>query len=559
MYHKKRLGDILVQSGYISEEDLGNALKEQKKLGKKLGEILVEKEFVTEEDLLNALEGQLGIRRVFLDSITVDKDAVKVIPEALSRKYNVLPIQFIEGELLVLTNDPLNILAEEDVRIASGYSVKLVLSSKEEIKTAISKYYSEDYMQKTAEEYRLQEKNENTEEQEELETELKNAPAVKLVDSIIENAVRSKASDIHIEPFEHRVAVRYRIDGELRKQFDSPKEPLAGLITRIKIMGNMDIAERRIPQDGRIFTRVDNQNVDMRVSILPTVNGEKVVIRILDKSALNVDKETLGFTREDLEKLKRISSKPHGIMLVTGPTGSGKSTTLYSLLKDLNREDTNIITVEDPVEFSIDGINQVNVNTKAGLTFASGLRSILRQDPDIVMLGEIRDAETAEIAVRAAITGHLVLSTIHTNDAVSSVVRLKDMGIASYLLSSSLVGIVAQRLMRKLCPHCKEAYEANDYEKEVLNVPKDSSLTLYRKNGCVRCSNNGYKGRVGIYEILEINKQIRDLINDDASIEQITNAALKNGMKTLNMSAINVVLNGNSTVEELLRVTLLGD
>lgn len=559
MYRKKKLGDILVQSGYISEEDLGNALKEQKRLGKKLGEILVEKEFVTEEDLLNALEGQLGIRRVFLDAITVDKDAVKVIPEALSRKYNVLPIQFVEGELLVLTNDPLNILAEEDVRIASGYSVKLALSSKEEIKTAISKYYSEDYMQKTAEGYRLQEKNEKTEEQEEIDSELKNAPAVKLVDSIIENAVRSKASDIHIEPFEHRVAVRYRIDGELQKQFDSPKEPLAGLITRIKIMGNMDIAERRIPQDGRIFTRVDNQNVDMRVSILPTVNGEKVVIRILDKSALNVDKETLGFNKGDLEKLKRISTKPHGIMLVTGPTGSGKSTTLYSLLKDLNREDTNIITVEDPVEFSIDGINQVNVNTKAGLTFASGLRSILRQDPDIVMLGEIRDAETAEIAVRAAITGHLVLSTIHTNDAVSSVVRLKDMGIASYLLSSSLVGIVAQRLMRKLCPHCKEAYEANDYEKEVLNVPKDSSLTLYRKNGCVRCSNNGYKGRVGIYEILEINKQIRELINDDASVEEITKAALVNGMNTLNMSAINVVLNGNSTVEELLRVTLLGD
>lgn len=559
MYRKKKLGDILVQSGYISEEDLGNALKEQKRLGKKLGEILVEKEFVTEEDLLNALEGQLGIIRVFLDAITVDKDAVKVIPEALSRKYNVLPIQFVEGELLVLTNDPLNILAEEDVRIASGYSVKLALSSKEEIKTAISKYYSEDYMQKTAEGYRLQEKNEKTEEQEEIDSELKNAPAVKLVDSIIENAVRSKASDIHIEPFEHRVAVRYRIDGELQKQFDSPKEPLAGLITRIKIMGNMDIAERRIPQDGRIFTRVDNQNVDMRVSILPTVNGEKVVIRILDKSALNVDKETLGFNKGDLEKLKRISTKPHGIMLVTGPTGSGKSTTLYSLLKDLNREDTNIITVEDPVEFSIDGINQVNVNTKAGLTFASGLRSILRQDPDIVMLGEIRDAETAEIAVRAAITGHLVLSTIHTNDAVSSVVRLKDMGIASYLLSSSLVGIVAQRLMRKLCPHCKEAYEANDYEKEVLNVPKDSSLTLYRKNGCVRCSNNGYKGRVGIYEILEINKQIRELINDDASVEEITKAALVNGMNTLNMSAINVVLNGNSTVEELLRVTLLGD
>ncbi|MBM6860927.1 Flp pilus assembly complex ATPase component TadA, partial [Clostridium saudiense] len=292
MYNKKRLGDILIQSGYISEEDLSRALKEQQKSGKRLGEILIEGEFITEDNLLKALEGQLGIERIHLDSIIVDRNAVKTIPEALSKKYNVLPIKFVEGELLVLTNDPLNIFAEEDVRIASGYSIKLALSSKEEIKNAISKCYSEDYMQKTAEEYRLLEKSENIED--ELDMDLKNAPSVKLVDSIIENAVRSKASDIHIEPFEHRVAVRYRIDGELKKQFDSPKEPLAGLITRIKIMGNMNIAERRVPQDGRILTKVDNESIDMRVSILPTVNGEKVVIRILDKSALNVDKETLG-------------------------------------------------------------------------------------------------------------------------------------------------------------------------------------------------------------------------------------------------------------------------
>ena len=558
MNRRKRLGDMLIELNYITENDLQEALKIQKETGNKIGEVLIERGFITEDDLLQALEIQLGIQRIYLDMITVDRKAVKMISESLAKKYNVFPVEFIEGKLLVLMNDPLNIIAEDDVRIASGYEVKIALCGKAEISQAISKYYSEDYMKKTAEEFRNQEKiNEVLEE--ELSEDIKNAPAVKLVDSIIQNAVRSKASDIHIEPFENRVCVRYRIDGALQKQFDSPKEPLAGLITRIKIMGNMDIAEKRIPQDGIIFTRVDDENVDLRVSVLPTVNGEKIVIRILDKSAFNVDKSVLGISDDDLDKINKIINKPHGIVLVTGPTGSGKSTTLYSLLRDLNKEDKNIITVEDPVEFSMDGINQVNVNAKAGLTFASGLRSILRQDPDIVMLGEIRDTETAEIAVRAAITGHLVLSTIHTNDAPSSIVRLKDMGVAPYLVSSALVGIIAQRLIRKLCIHCKEEYIASDYEKEILGVPKYQDLTLYRKVGCNRCSNTGYKGRVGIYEVMEINGEIRDLINADKPLEEITNAALRNNMKTLNKSAMNVVLNGNSTVEELLRVTLLGD
>lgn len=558
MNRRKRLGDMLIELNYITENDLQEALKIQKETGNKIGEVLIERGFITEDDLLQALEIQLGIQRIYLDMITVDRKAVKMISESLAKKYNVFPVEFIEGKLLVLMNDPLNIIAEDDVRIASGYEVKIALCGKAEIAQAISKYYSEDYMKKTAEEFRNQEKiNEVLEE--ELSEDIKNAPAVKLVDSIIQNAVRSKASDIHIEPFENRVCVRYRIDGALQKQFDSPKEPLAGLITRIKIMGNMDIAEKRIPQDGIIFTRVDDENVDLRVSVLPTVNGEKIVIRILDKSAFNVDKSVLGISDDDLDKINKIINKPHGIVLVTGPTGSGKSTTLYSLLRDLNKEDKNIITVEDPVEFSMDGINQVNVNAKAGLTFASGLRSILRQDPDIVMLGEIRDTETAEIAVRAAITGHLVLSTIHTNDAPSSIVRLKDMGVAPYLVSSALVGIIAQRLIRKLCIHCKEEYIASDYEKEILGVPKYQDLTLYRKVGCNRCSNTGYKGRVGIYEVMEINGEIRDLINADKPLEEITNAALRNNMKTLNKSAMNVVLNGNSTVEELLRVTLLGD
>lgn len=555
---RKRLGEILIELNYITDKNLQEALKIQKDTGSKVGEILVENGFIIEDDLLQALEIQLGIQRVYLDVLTIDKEAVKTISESLARKYNVLPVQFVDDKLLLLMNDPLNIIAEDDVRIASGRDIKIALCAKSEITQAISKYYSEDYMKKTAEEFKNLGKIEKIF-KEELSDDIKNAPAVKLVDSIIQNAVRSKASDIHIEPFEHRVCVRYRIDGELQKQFDSPKEPLAALITRIKIMSNMDIAERRIPQDGRIFTRVDNENVDLRVSVLPTVNGEKIVIRILDKSAFNVDKSVLGIADDDLDKINKIITKPNGMVLVTGPTGSGKSTTLYSLLKDLNNEDKNIVTIEDPVEFSMDGINQVNVNTKAGLTFASGLRSILRQDPDIVMLGEIRDYETAEIAIRAAITGHLVLSTIHTNDASSSIVRLKDMGIAPYLVTSALVGIIAQRLIRKLCLHCREEYSASDYEKEILGVPKDQELTLYRKVGCNRCSNTGYKGRVGIYEIMEINRELRELINEDASVENITNAALRNGMKTLSKSAINVILKGNSTIEELLRVTLLGD
>ena len=558
MNRRKRLGDMLIELNYITENDLKEALKIQKEIGGKVGEVLVDKGFITEDDLLQALEIQLGTPRIYLDSIIIDKNAVETISESLSRKYNVLPVKFVDDKLLVVMNDPLNIIAEEDVKIAAGYDLEIALCSKNEITRAISKYYSEDYMKKAAEELRNQEKLQSMIE-EEVSEEIRNAPAVKLVDSIIQSAVRSKVSDIHIEPFEHRFVVRYRIDGALQKQFDSPKDPLAGLVTRIKIMANMDIAERRIPQDGRIFMKVDNENIDLRVSILPTVNGEKIVIRILDKSAFNVDKSTLGILEDDLEKINNIISKPHGIVLVTGPTGSGKSTTLYSLLKDLNQEDRNIITVEDPVEFSMDGINQVNVNAKAGLTFASGLRSILRQDPDIVMLGEIRDSETAEIAVRAAITGHLVLSTIHTNDAPSSIVRLKDMGLAPYLVSSALVGIIAQRLIRKLCVECKEEYEASDYEKEILGVEKDKSLNLYRKVGCNKCNNTGYKGRVGIYEIMQINKEIRELINRDASVEDITNAALRNGMKTLSKSAINVILKGNSTIEELLRVTLLGD
>ena len=559
MNKRKRLGDILIEANYITNIELEEALKFQKITRKKLGEIFIEKGIISENDLLNVLEKQLEIPRVNLEDINIDNKAVALIPESLAKKYNVIPVMFEDGKLVLVMNDPLNVLAEEDVAIASGYMLKIVLATKKEIKEAIAKCYSENYMIKTAQEYTLQEKEAVPLQSDLTDEEIKNSPAVKLVDNIIENAVRSKASDIHIEPFRDKFSVRYRIDGYLHKQFESSKEPLGAMITRVKIMASMDIAEKRIPQDGRIFTKVDGEEVDLRVSILPTVNGEKIVMRILDKEAFMLDKETLGIVGNNADLIDKIISKPYGIVLVTGPTGSGKTTTLYSILKELNSEDRNIITVEDPVEYTIDNINQVSVNSKSGLTFASGLRAILRQDPDIIMIGEIRDSETAEIATRAAITGHLVLSTIHTNDAASSVVRLKDMGIEPYLVASSLMGVISQRLIRKLCPHCKEKYKANDYEKEILGLHKESDVFLYKRIGCTRCSGSGYKGRVGVYEVMEVNNSIRSLIYSDGSVEEIRKVAVENGLITLYKSAVNVVLSGESTIEELMRVTLLGE
>lgn len=556
--NRKKLGDMLVELGYIEYDQLNVALKKQKITGKRLGEIFIEEKLISENDLLGLLEVQLGFQRVYIDMINVDMNAVTSIPEGLARKYNLLPLKFRDNELIVVMNDPLNIIAEEDVSIASGYKVKIVLSPKEEIRNAISKYYSEDYMKKTAEELKTNYK-EIIENEDLTEEEMKNTPAVKLIDTIIENAVRNKASDIHIEPFVDKITIRYRVDGQLKKQFDSPKEPLGTMITRIKILGSMDIAEKRIPQDGRIFINIDGKEMDLRVSILPTVNGEKVVIRILDRTSFVLDKYSLGFTEEDLKKVNSIINKPYGIILVTGPTGSGKTTTLYSIMKDLNKEISNIITIEDPVEYTMDGINQVNVNVKAGLTFANGLRSILRQDPDIIMIGEIRDEETAEIAIRSAITGHLVLSTLHTNDAPSSIVRLIDMGIAPYLLASSLTGIISQRLVRKICTSCCESYEANDYEKSIMGIDKDEDIYIKKGKGCIKCSGTGYKGRMGIYEIINIDKDLREVIYRSSNLEDIKKCAINSEMKTLFNSTKQAVLRGDTTLEELMRITLLNE
>ncbi len=449
---KMRLGDILVQNGVITEAQLMQALALQKDSGQKLGAVLITQDWITEEQLFEVLEQQYDIPYLDINTIYIDPKVPKLISESLARKHSLIPIALEKNVLKVAMSDPLDIIALDDIRIITGLEIQQVISSSLDIAKAINRFYdTSETAAKAVEDYKsqagvLEEINE------EEDADVTNAPMVRLVNSIISQAVRSKASDIHIEPFERNVRIRFRVDGDLREVMTPEKSTHGALVTRIKIMGKMNISERRLPQDGRVETTIEGIPIDMRISVLPTVYGEKVVIRLLDRSSLVVKKDDLGFTAHNLKLVEKIMKVPEGIVLVTGPTGSGKTTTLYSFLKELNKVSKNIITVEDPVEYRLEGINQVQVNNKAGLTFAEGLRSILRQDPDIVMVGEIRDVETAEIAVRAAITGHVVLSTIHTNDTISTVTRLSDMGIPEYLIASSVVGVVAQRLVKKNMP-----------------------------------------------------------------------------------------------------------
>jgi len=556
--NKQRLGDILVQIRKITQEQLQSVLKKQRITGKRLGEQLIADNILTEDTIIDVLEMQLGIMRVDLERTIVNMEAVKSISESLALRYNLIPIDIEGNKIKVAMSDPLNVFAIDDVSISSGYEVEPLITTQSAIKKAIDRYYSTQYVQKTANELVKSQtqsdiKGLSEEESNSLEN-IKNAPAVRLVESLVKNAVKSRASDIHIEPFDKHVRVRYRIDGELHEVLKSPKETLAALVTRIKILGNMNIAERRMPQDGRILMNIEGKDYDLRVSILPTVYGEKVVIRILDRENFLKSKHQLGLSKNDLEKLARIVSSPYGIILVTGPTGSGKSTTLYTVLNDLNKENTNIITVEDPVEYLMEGINQVNVNVKAGLTFATGLRSILRQDPDIIMIGEIRDSETAEIAISSAITGHLVLSTIHTNDAASAVARLSDMGIEPYLVATSVSGVISQRLVRRICTHCKTSFEASSYEKAIIGHEAQETLKLYKGDGCTYCNNSGFSGRIGVYEIMEITREIRESILLNKSVDEVKEMSIKNGMKTLRQSCEELVCNGETTIDELIKI-----
>lgn len=386
---------------------------------------------------------------------------------------------------------------------------------------------------------------------------IRNVPAVKLVDFIIKKAVDINASDIHIEPFEEYVKIRYRIDGQLKEFIRYPKGTLNSIISRIKVLANMDIAEKRLPQDGRVILKIEDKEYDFRISTLATVHGEKAVIRILRKENILLGKKHLGIQDDDIEKLECILRNQNGIVFVTGPTGSGKTTTLYTLMEEVNKGDKNIITIEDPVEYMIEGINQININLKTGITFASGLRTILRQDPDIIMIGEIRDCETAEIAIRAAITGHLVFSTLHTYDSASAIIRLIDMGIEPYLVAASVTGIISQRLIKKICPYCKEEYKANRFEKQVMNMEGQDNIRLFKGKGCEKCSGTGYKGRTGVFEIMEISKEHREIIMSDRNIDILKDFCVKNGLKTLKDSCRKLVLDGITTINEYIRIAYL--
>lgn len=557
---KRRLGEILIIAEKITLPQLEEALKLQKAEGKKLGEALVEKGYVTESDIVHAIEQQTGIKEIDLNNVQCDKKVLKIVSQKICDKYMLAPFGFEEGKIQVAMADPLNIFAIDDISIASGLEVRPYIAHKKDIRKFIEVNYSTEQVNTAAEEL-LRESRANKESKlhdgniDEMD-DVKNAPVVKMIDKLLKNAVEVRASDIHIEPFEDEIRIRYRIDGKLQIANVLSKDSLGPLVTRIKILAGLNIAEKRVPQDGKIITEIGKIPVDMRVSILPVVNGEKVVIRILSRDNYRFGKANLGLNEENIKKLDNIVNSPYGIILVTGPTGSGKSTTLYTVLSELNKEDCNIITVEDPVEYTLDGINQVNVNNKAGLTFAGALRSILRQDPDVVMIGEIRDNETAEIAIRAAITGHLVLSTLHTNDAPSSLTRLIDMGVQPFLASTSVCGIIAQRLVRRVCPKCKKAYEASRHEKQALNQDINKPLTIYKGEGCGYCNNTGYLGRIGIYEIMNMTREHRDAITVTRDPNVLKDIAIKHGMTTLEQECIKLVLNGTTTMKELATIAL---
>lgn len=557
----KRLGDLLVQAGKINNFQLQEALKKQKFLGKKIGEVLIAEGYVTVEDILEVLEKQTGIKRINLELTTIDKRAIKAVPENICLKNDLIPFGFDGNKIKVAMWDPLNIFAIDDIYIASGFEVETYLATRDEIKRTIERQYSDEQVTKAAEELSKEKQGDSKSQGNVEETfdDIKNAPVVKMIDYLIKNAIEQRASDIHIEPYEKIVRIRYRIDGQLQQVSTLSIDSLPPLVTRIKIMANLNIAEKRLPQDGRIITRLTDKEVDLRVSILPMISGEKIVIRVLSRDGYQIGRSSLGMSEEELKTLDNMIRNPHGIILVTGPTGSGKSTTLYTILNELNDEGKNIITIEDPVEYIMEGINQVNVNTKSGLTFASGLRSVLRQDPDIVMIGEIRDNETAQIAVRAAITGHLVLSTLHTNDAPSSVVRLVDMGIEPYLVATSISGVIAQRLVKKICSKCKREYKASVHEKKILAMDPYEEVILHKGDGCAYCNNTGYVGRTGVYELMEITREHKEAILSDKSSDELRDISIEKGMKTLGLACRSLVLQGITTVDELAKIAFLNE
>ncbi len=545
---------MLVQAGIITEEQLKEALGKQRGSGKRLGHLLLDDGYITQQELTRVLEEQLGIESINLKQTAVDPRAAKLIPENLARRHGVIPVKVEKGKLLLAMGDPLDQVALQDVRILVQKPVQPVLATTDDIMESIRRVFSQASAAKAASDY-VQSQAGALEGLDDASLDINSAPIVRLVNSLLENAVRSGASDVHVEPDQEQTRVRIRVDGILQEALSTSINTHGAITSRIKVMANLNISERRVPQDGRVKIEVDNRDIDLRVSTMPTTYGEKIVMRILDRATFLVGKERLGLSPGDIEKFDRLVKRPHGILLVTGPTGSGKTTTLYSMLAELNDNKKNIVTLEDPVEFDMKGINQSQINVRAGLTFAAGLRAFLRQDPDVIMVGEIRDPETAKIAAQAALTGHLVLSTLHTNDAPGAVARFIDMDVEPYLISSSLIGVVAQRLVRIICPECKKKVDAGEREKHILGYPGDRPLFLAKAGGCDYCGRNGYKGRTGVFEVMEVDKDMRFLIDKGASSEELRDAALQKGMTPLSEDARRKVLEGVTTLDEMLRVT----
>ena len=554
-----RIGDLLVEHGFINEKQLQDALNKQKESnGKMIGEIILEMGLVSETQLAQALSIRLKVPFVDLAAVKINTEAVMKIPEEIAREKTVLAFDINNNRLLVATNDPINFYIFEDLKVRTGMDIIPQISTKTAIEEAIGKFYASQAVDNAVDELANERMAEANAAEAESSERIDNAPIVKLVNMMVETAFRMQVTDIHIEPFKTRTRIRFRMDGELVEQ--DMKVPISfhnSIITRIKILGGMNIAEKRIPLDGRFGTVIDRVNLDMRVSTIPCVYGEKCVIRLLSTADDKARKITdLGMTDYNYEMFKQIIRCPNGVMLVTGPTGSGKSTTLYATLGELSQPNVNIVTVEDPVEKKIDGVNQCQINDKAGMTFAAALRSILRQDPDIIMVGEIRDGETADIAIRAAITGHFVLSTLHTNDAASTIIRLVDMGVEPYMVASSLVGIIAQRLVKLLCNECKATTVLSDpADLRLVSKTEPVKICAPHKGGCKKCRGTGYAGRTAIHEIIVVTNDIKELISKGATAEEIGAQATHNGTLLLRDNVTQMVLAGRTTMDELVKAT----
>jgi type IV pilus assembly protein PilB len=552
----KQLGDILLEGGHVTPEQLEHAVSEQRRLGRSLGRVLVDLGVLTEQQLVAALATQIGMKFVDLSDHPVDGSAVSRVPDTVCRRHAALPIGYEDGKLVVAMADPANVFAIDDIRSVSGMEVKAVVATKADVAAAIDRYHrGEGELEDLTSEMTF-----GTDEAEDLSSVkeiVEDAPIVKFVNLLITQAIQDRASDIHIEPTERDLRVRFRIDGVLHEVMRSPKTITSGVTSRLKIMADINIAERRIPQDGRLSVNANGKKIDLRVATLPTVWGEKIVMRILDNSTAMLKLSDLGFLDENYEVYSKSFVKPYGMLLVTGPTGSGKSTTLYATLNIVSKPEINVITVEDPVEYRLPGINQVQTNAKAGLTFAAALRSILRSDPDVVLIGEIRDHETAQIGVEAALTGHLVLSTLHTNDAPSAITRLTEMGIEPFLVGSALECVLAQRLARRLCPKCKEAYTPTPQQLLEVGFPwqdGEDLPELFRPVGCSACSKTGYKGRLALHEVMAMSEEIERMTVDRASAMAINKVAIEQGMITLRRDGLTKVKRGLTSIEEIFRV-----